>query len=141
MPLNHIKPHGSLYGMAARFEETAHAVCDAADVFKVPLMGMINTFHDQIYTARGHRFIAEFYADLDYDDDGRLIITREHEIRDPLDAAARCLRAIKEGKVHSIGRRDVAVRADTVCVHSDTPNAVEIVRAVREAVEPYLTVA
>ena len=49
MALNHIKPHGSLYGMAARMEEMAHAVCDAADVFKVPLMGMINTFHEKVY--------------------------------------------------------------------------------------------
>src|ERR1043166_2229416 len=40
IPLPHIKPHGALYGMAARTEEVAHAVCDAADIFKVPLMGM-----------------------------------------------------------------------------------------------------
>ena len=72
MALNHIKPHGSLYGMAARMEDMAHAVCDAADVFKVPLYGMINTFHDKVYTARGHKFVAEFYADLDYRDDGSL---------------------------------------------------------------------
>jgi UPF0271 protein len=139
MPLNHIKPHGSLYGMAARIEETAQAVCDAAEVFKVPLMGLVNTFHEKVYTARGHQFIAEFYGDLDYDDDGRLIITREHEVKDPVEAAARCLRAIREGKVRSVGGRDVAVRADSICVHSDTPNAIEIVRAVREAVGPYLT--
>jgi 5-oxoprolinase (ATP-hydrolysing) subunit A len=139
MPLNHIKPHGSLYGMAARNEETAHAVCDAADVFKVPLMGLINTFHEKVYPARGHQFIAEFYGDLDYADDGRLIITREHEVKDPAEAAARCLRAIKEGMVRSVGGRDVAVRADSICIHSDTPNAIEIVRAVRDAVGPYVT--
>ena len=100
MTLNHIKPHGSLYGMAARMEEMAHAVCDAADVFKVPLMGMINTFHEKVYTARGHSFIAEFYADLDYRDDGSLIITREHEAKDPVKAAALCVRAIsrRQGK-------------------------------------------
>ena len=49
MTLNHIKPHGSLYGMAARMEEIAHAVCDAADVFKVPLLGMVNTLHEKVY--------------------------------------------------------------------------------------------
>ena len=65
MPLNHIKPHGALYGMAARMEHVAHAVCDAADVFDVPLMGMINTLHEKIYGERGRRMIAEFYADLD----------------------------------------------------------------------------
>src|ERR1700674_2296354 len=49
MPLHHIKPHGSLYGMAARSEEIAQAICDAADVFKVPLLGMIGTLHETIY--------------------------------------------------------------------------------------------
>jgi 5-oxoprolinase (ATP-hydrolysing) subunit A len=141
MTLNHIKPHGSLYGMAARMEEVAHAVCDAADVFQVPLMGMINTMHEKIYQGRGHRFIAEFYTDLDYDDDGTLIITREHEAKDPAQAAARSLRAIKEGKVTGTGGKDVAVRADAICVHSDTPNAVAIARAVRDAVRPYLRAA
>ncbi len=141
MPLNHIKPHGALYGMAARMEEVAHAVCDAADVFKVPLFGMINTNHERIYTARGHRFVAEFYTDLDYGDDGSLIITREHEAKDPADAAARTLRAVKEGKVKSIGGKDVAVKADAICVHSDTPNAVAIAIAVRDAVKPYLDAA
>ena len=57
MSLNHIKPHGSLYGMAARDPEMAHAVCDAADVFKAPLLGMIGTEHEKVYTARGHRFL------------------------------------------------------------------------------------
>ena len=141
MELNHIKPHGALYGMAARQEETAHAVADAADVFKVPLMGMINTNHEKIYKARGHGFIAEFYTDLDYSDDGALIITREHEAVDPGLAAERSLRAIREGKVKSVGGRDVAVRADAICVHSDTPNAVAIAKAVRDAVKPYLKAA
>jgi UPF0271 protein len=127
--------------MAARMEEMAHAVCDAADVFKVPLLGMINTFHEKTYLARGHSFIAEFYTDLDYNDDGGLIITREHHAVDPKLAAEKSLRAIKEGKVKSIGGKDVAVRADAICVHSDTPNAVDLARTVREAVKPYLKVA
>jgi UPF0271 protein len=54
VPLNHIKPHGSLYNMAARMEDVAHAICDAVDVFKAPLMGMIGTLHETIYPARGH---------------------------------------------------------------------------------------
>lgn len=138
MTLNHIKPHGSLYGMAARMEEMAHAVCDAADVFKVPLMGMINTCHEKVYPARGHKFIAEFYADLDYNDQGGLIITREHDAKDAAEAAAKCVRAIREGKVKSVGGKDIAVRGDAICVHSDTPNAVDIAQAVREAVKPFL---
>ena len=141
MVLNHIKPHGSLYGMAARMEEMAHAVCDAADVFRVPLLGMINTNHEKIYPARGHAFIAEFYTDLDYNDDGGLIITREHDAKDPVEAATKSLRAITEGKVKSIGGKDVAVRADSICIHSDTPNAVAIAQAVRKAIKPYITAA
>jgi UPF0271 protein len=102
---------------------------------------MINTNHQKVYTARGHAFIAEFYTDLDYNDDGSLIITREHAAVDPGQAASRSVRAIKEGKVQSVGGRDVAVRADAICVHSDTPNAVEIAQAVRDAVAPYLKAA
>jgi UPF0271 protein len=137
MVLNHIKPHGSLYGMAARIDDIAHAVADAADVFKVPLYGMIGTLHETVYPARGHVFVAEFYADLDYNDDGGLIITREHAATDPDHAAAACVRAIREGKVASVGGRDVAVRADAICVHSDTPNAVAVAQAVRAAIAPY----
>jgi UPF0271 protein len=133
MMLNHIKPHGSLYGMAARDESVAHAICDAADIFRTPIMGMIGTCHEIVYSARGHALIAEFYADLDYEDDGRLIIAREHHAVDPARAASRCLRAIAEGKAESINGKDVAVRADSICVHSDTPNAVEVARAVRGA--------
>lgn len=137
MTLSHIKPHGSLYGMAARMEDVANAVCDAADVFKVPLFGMINTNHQKVYEARGHKFIAEFYADLDYNDEGGLIITREHDAKDPQDAAEKCVRAIREGKVRTVGGKDTAVGAATICVHSDTPNAVDIARAVRDAIKPY----
>ena len=132
--LNHIKPHGSLYGMAARMEDVAHAVCDVADIFKVPLYGMAGTLHETIYTARGHAFVSEFYADLDYNDEGGLIITREHAPTDPGKAAAACLRAIGDGKVTSVGGKDVSVRADAICVHSDTPNAVAVAQAVRAAV-------
>ena len=136
--LSHIKPHGSLYGMAARMEEMAHAVCDAADVFKVPLLGMINTCHEKIYLERGHKFVSEVYADLDYNGEGGLIITRSHAAEDPTRVAEKCLRAVTQGVVRSKAGNDVKVRADSICVHSDTPNAVELVKAVRAAVKPYL---
>ena len=138
MPLNHIKPHGVLYGMAARQEEVAHAVCDAADVFGVPLFGMAGTLHEQVYRERGFAFVSEFYADLDYDEKGGLIITREHHAVDPRQAAERSLRALKEGKAKSIAGNDIPVRADSVCVHSDTPNAVDIAKAVRAALAPFM---
>ena len=139
MTLNHIKPHGSLYGMAARNEETAHCrlrrggrLQDAA------------AWHDRhaaregLSRARRHDFIAEFYADLDYSDDGGVIITRVHDAKDPVEAAAKCVRAMNEGKVRTVGGLDVSVGADTICVHSDTPNAEAIAAAVRAVVTPFV---
>jgi UPF0271 protein len=136
MTLNHIKPHGSLYGMAARLEHIAEGVCDAADVFKVPLYGIVNSLHETVYPRRGHRFLAEYYADLHYNDEGIMIITREHGAFDPSDVAVRVVRAVKEGRTLSENGNDVRVRADSVCVHSDTPNAVEVAQAVRDVLGP-----
>ncbi|MDR6292954.1 UPF0271 protein [Inquilinus ginsengisoli] len=141
MRLNHIKPHGALYGMAAQQEHVAHAICDAADVFRVPLLGMVGTLHETVYQSRGHRLVSEFYADLDYGDDGYLVIVRSRGIVDPQRAADRSLRALAEGKVTSLGGQDIAVRPESICIHSDTPNAVEVARAVRDAIGPYLRAA
>jgi 5-oxoprolinase (ATP-hydrolysing) subunit A len=138
MPLNHIKPHGALYGMAARSEEVANAICDAADVFKVALLGMAGTKHEEVYTKRGFKFVPEFYVDLDYDKNGGLIITREHAAWDPDLAAKRTLRAITEKKVKTVDGNDIPMRADCICVHSDTPGAVAVARAVRDTIKPYL---
>ena len=134
MVLNHIKPHGSLFGMAGRMPPIAEAICDAAEVFKVPVFGMLGTLHETIYPGRGIPFLAEYYADLEYDDEGRLIITQVHDAVDPATAAERCVRAIREGLTRTVGGRDVRVGAETICVHSDTPNAVEIATAVRAAI-------
>ncbi|MCY4148502.1 MAG: 5-oxoprolinase subunit PxpA [Gammaproteobacteria bacterium] len=134
MELNHIKPHGALYGMSAKNSEVAHAVCDAADVFGVPIFGMKHTEHEKVYVERGHTFVAEFYADLGYDDSGGLIITREHDAVEPDFASKRVTRAISEGLVDSVNGVSVKVGAESICVHSDTPNAVEVAQAVYDAV-------
>jgi UPF0271 protein len=134
MLLNHIKPHGALYGMAARQAHVAEAICDAADVFRVPIFGLPGTLHETLYPARGHRYVAEYYADLDYTDAGGVIITREHAPVDPAEAAARCRRALAEGRGTSINGVDIAVGRDSICIHSDTPNAVAVAEAVRAAI-------
>ena len=85
----------------------------------------------------GNPFFERRVLKLDYNDDGGLIITREHDAKDPADAAAKCVRAIREGLVSSVGGKDVRVGADAICVHSDTPNAVDIAAAVKQAVAPY----
>jgi len=137
--LNHIKPHGSLYGVSSRDEAVANAVADAAEAFGgVPLMGMANTVHEDVYTKRGLPFLAEYYTDLDYTDEGGLIITREHVAHDPAKAAAGAVRAVTEGKATSINGKEIPMRADSVCVHSDTPGAVELAAAVHAALKPYL---
>ncbi len=136
--LNHLKPHGALYGMAAREEHIAHAVADVGQHYKVPVFGMSGTLHEEIYTARGLQFCAEYYADLEYTAEGKLIITREHHAVDPERAAQRCLQAIVDGKTQSIDNVDIAVTASSICVHSDTPNALEVAQAVTTALQPYL---
>ena len=138
MSLFHVKPHGSLYGMAAKSQEVAKAIADAAKVFNVPVLGMAGTMHERVYTAEGLEFISEYYADLDYDDDGMVIITREHHAVDPKRAAERALRAVTEGVAVSVNGSEVRVRADCICVHSDTPNATAVAHAVKTAVAEYL---
>jgi UPF0271 protein len=137
MALSHIKPHGALYGLAARDAETAHAVADAAVHFGVPVLGIAGSQHEAVYGARNLVFLAEYYCDLDYADDGALIITREHVPHDPDEAARRTARVLAEGKAPSINGRDLPMRADCVCVHSDTPGAVDLARAVRQAVRAH----
>jgi UPF0271 protein len=99
---------------------------------------MGGTMHERVYTAEGLEFISEYYADLDYADDGSLIITREHHAVDPKRAAERALRAVREGVAESVNGSEVHVRADCICVHSDTPNAVAVAHAVKAAVAEYL---
>ena len=138
MPLNHVKPHGALYGVAARDEAVANAIADAAEPFGVPLYGMAGTLHEQVFTSRGLGFVAEFFTDLDYGDDGSLIITRVHEAKDPEQVVERTLRAVTEGKTTSVNGSEIPMRADSVCVHSDTPGAVDLAVAVHTALQPYL---
>jgi len=126
MSLHHIKPHGALYGMAARDEAIAGAIADAARVFGVPVLGMAFTAHETAYRKKGVAMIAEFYADLEYDGDGNLILSRVHDAVDPAHAAARVVRVMRDHVVATTSGRDIPARAETVCVHSDTPAAVSI---------------
>jgi 5-oxoprolinase (ATP-hydrolysing) subunit A len=135
MRLNHVKPHGALYGMAARDAVIAAAIADAVRPFGVPILGMAFTAHETAYQAKGVEMIPEFYADLDYDGDGNLILSRVHDAVDPVQATQRVLRVMREQVVRTTAGRDIAVRATTVCLHSDTPAAVaiasELARALR----------
>jgi UPF0271 protein len=136
--LSHFKPHGALFGMAMKDEAVAHGIADAAETFDVPVIGFANCVQEEVYKKRGIPYSCEFYADLDYDDRGWQIITMTHDPVLPDTAAKRVLRAIAEGKTTSINGRDVPVRADSICVHSDTPGAVAVAEAVFKAVKPHL---
>ncbi len=134
MELNHVKVHGALYGMTARNAELAEVVCQVAKKFGAPVYGMAGTMHERCALDAGVPFVSEFYADLDYASDGSLIISRSHGAVDTVVAAHRVRRAIREGLAESVDGLDVSVRADTVCIHSDTPNAADLASAVARAV-------
>jgi UPF0271 protein len=134
MELSHLKPHGALYGRAARDRATAEAVADAAELFGVPVLGMAGTLHEEVYTARGLTFLAEYYADLAYDDDGGLIITRRHAALDPDEVRRNVAGVLRDGTAPSRTGRPIPMRADCVCVHSDTPGVVELAEAARAGI-------
>jgi UPF0271 protein len=123
--------------MAARDGKIASAIADAVLPFGVPILGMAFTAHEAAYRDKGVELIPEFYADLEYDGDGNLILSRVHDAVDPAKAAARVLRVMRDHAVTTTAGQDIPVRAATVCVHSDTPSAVaiaaELDRVLRQA--------
>ena len=133
MALSHIKPHGALFGMAQREEAIADGIAEAALKLKLPVIAYSDCAMSEVFTRRGVPFTCEFYADLDYDDEGRQVITKTHAPVAPEDAAAKVKRAVAEGVTRSLNGKDVKVVAELICVHSDTPGAVEVARAVHAA--------
>lgn len=133
MPLSHIKPHGSLYGMLARDEELMLGAVKVAKDYGVPLFGIPGTAHQTVAEREGVQFIGELYVDLDYNGEGDLIILRKPPKTDPVAAAERVRRALQDGVVFANDGTELNISFSSVCVHSDTPNAVEVAEAVREA--------
>jgi UPF0271 protein len=136
--LAHIKPHGALFGMAQREEAIAEGIADAALATGLPVIAYSDCAMSDVFTQRGVAFSCEFYADLDYDDDGRQIIARHHRAVSAAEVAAKVKRAVDEGLTRSVSGKDVPVVAQSICVHSDTPNAVEVAKAVHEALSRQL---
>jgi UPF0271 protein len=136
--LSHIKPHGALFGMAQRDGPIAEGIADAALTLGLPVIAYSDCAMSEVFTRRGVEFTCEFYADLDYDDHGRQFITREHHPVAPDAAAAKVRRAVTEGLTTSVNGKDVKVVADSICVHSDTPSAMEVAKAVHGALRHML---
>ena len=116
VPLNHIKPHGALYNMAARDAAAAGAIAEAAAVFGVPLYGPGGPPPEAAYPRGGTPLVGEFYADIHYAAAGFLVITREHAAVDPArQPGACCGPRGRQGEDLGGNRRR---SAQSVCVHS-----------------------
>lgn len=135
--LNHVKPHGIIYGMAVRDMETATAIAESAAAFDLPLFGLAGTNHQTAAENAGIPFVGEFFADLQYGPVGELIIPRKHSAVDLERCGERLRKAVVEGKVTKTDGAEMQVTFETVCIHSDPPNARDVAattRAVLDAV-------
>jgi len=85
----------------------------------------------------GYESPARFFADRNYLNHGWLVPRTRPDalLHDPKEAADRVLRMLREGKVRSVEGQDVEVRGETICVHGDTPGAVEFARELRTRLE------
>jgi 5-oxoprolinase (ATP-hydrolysing) subunit A len=136
---NHVKPHGALYNMAVRDEKLADAIARAIHSVdpKLILFAPDTTELARAGESHGLQIACEVFADRNYLNDGWLVPRTRPDalLRDPKQAAERVLRMLREGKVRSVEGRDVKVRGETICVHGDTPGAVEFARELRTQLE------
>jgi 5-oxoprolinase (ATP-hydrolysing) subunit A len=121
----HVKPHGALYNVAVHNAEVARAIGEGVARWNrsVPIFGLADSPMLAVWSAMGLAAIGEAFADRTYEPDGTL---RSRQlpgalITDPQKAAAQALRLARKG------------RAQTICVHGDTPGAVAILKACRDA--------
>src|SRR4029453_11388442 len=126
---NHVKPHGALYNMAVRDEKQAEAIARAIKSVdsKLILFAPDNTDLARAGEAHGLQIAREVFADRNYLSDGWLVPRSRADalLNNPAEAARRVLRMLRERKVRSVDGVDVDVRGETICVHGDTPRAVE----------------
>lgn len=139
LPLQHCKPHGALYNMAAGDKALAAAIAEAiADTDgRIILLGLAGSKMIEAGREAGLRTASEVFADRAYQADGSLVPRRlpGAVIRDPEEAIARTVRMVKEGVVAAISGETVPISADSVCVHGDNPSALAFVRRIREQLE------
>lgn len=121
----HVKPHGALYNVAVRNTEVARAIAGGVAAWdpRVTLFGLAGSAMLDVWRQMGFQVAAEAFADRRYEPDGTLRPRKFADalITDPREAARQALRFAREGK------------AQTICVHGDTPGAVDILKACREA--------
>lgn len=135
--VQHVKPHGALYNMAARDERIADAIVQAIRKVDTSLVVFAPAASalSRVAEASDLDVAREVFADRNYMADGSLV-SRDHPqalLHNPEAAANRVFRMLREDKVQAIDGTDVTVHADTICVHGDTPHAVEFARELRTA--------
>jgi UPF0271 protein len=137
VPLHHVKAHGALYNQATTDETVARAIAEAVAAFNPNLFlyAMPGSALEAAGKAVGLPTIREAFADRAYNADGTLVSRRlpGAMITNPQEAAARMVRLVTEGKLKTIDGQDIALEADSICTHSDTPTALDIVRAMSES--------
>lgn len=134
--VRYVKPHGALYNAIVHHEEQAAAVVAAVVAYdpSLPVLGLPGSAWLRQAREAGLTTVAEAFADRAYTPEGTLVSRREPGavLHDPEEIARRCLAMVVDGQVEAIDGSQVAVTPGSLCVHGDSPGAVEIARRVRQ---------
>jgi UPF0271 protein len=135
--LAHVKPHGALYNQAVHNRQLAQAIADGVIRWRrdVVLVGLAGSPMLDVFRGAGFPVAAEAFADRRYEADGTLR-SRKHDdalIRDPVEASRQALAIAQQGSITANDGTRVAITAQTICIHGDTPGAPEIAAAVAKA--------
>lgn len=137
--MQHVKPHGALYNMAAADEKLAAAICEAIKEFdpELILMGLSGSKMETAAADFGIPFASEVFADRGYRDDGSLVPRKEPGavITDEELAVKRVVQMAKEGTVETVSGKTIKIKADSVCVHGDNAHALLFVERIKKALE------
>jgi UPF0271 protein len=137
--VTHVKSHGAFGNMASESDELAATFVEAVRASDPDLIvvAMAATALERAAGAKGQPYVAEVYADRAYEDDGTLVArSRPGAVLHDADVCAdRVLAMLEEGAITSIHGNKVQVRAETVCVHGDGPEAVAMARTIRRRLE------
>ena len=137
--ITHVKAHGALSNMACADGDMAHAICKAiASVDKsLILLSPVLSQLSQKGRQSGLVIAEEVFADRRYMPDGQLVPRSQPEamIHEPDDSLAQCLSIFVDGKLRAIDGTMLALKADSICVHGDGPNALILAQKVRQGME------
>jgi len=137
--ITHVKPHGALYNDAARHAEAARGIAEGVARWSldVMLVGLAGSVMLEVFRAAGFAVAAEAFVERRYEPDGSLRARRFPDalIHSPEEAARQALDIVEHGRVTAWEGTPVALAAQTLCIHGDSPAAFEIARAVRAALE------